>query len=141
MVRGGLSCVRTAESRGPGPSARGLPLRKSPVPKVFEGFRLQNPLQEPVLSNAYICAFKDLQIQSVLIDEALVIAFRFNISARLLVLVYSLYCLTMAPVTLLPRRCTCQVLRRVKSAKRQFALVEVIQNPENPRKEADATTP
>ena len=27
--------------------------------------------QEPVLSNAYICAFKDLQIQSVLIDEAL----------------------------------------------------------------------
>ena len=26
--------------------------------------------QEPVLSNAYICAFKDLQIQSVLIDEA-----------------------------------------------------------------------
>lgn len=27
--------------------------------------------QEPVLSNAYICAFKDLQIQSVLIDEVL----------------------------------------------------------------------
>ena len=27
--------------------------------------------EEPVLSNAYICAFKDLQIQSVLIDEVI----------------------------------------------------------------------
>ena len=47
--------------------------KDSDVREGPEACDFRNPqrrcLEEPVLSNAYICAFKDLQIQSVLIDE------------------------------------------------------------------------